>query len=76
MRTVGAHTVYHPIVTQYVKQFSRYNSPPMMRIKDFPITQERFIIDNRSLAEHIKHKWHFQRIQLNNFFVAHKDEEW
>jgi len=48
----------------------------MMRLRDFPITQEDFITVNRALAEHNENKWQFQKIQLKNFFVKHKDEEW
>jgi len=47
-----------------------------MSLKAFLITQDDNITDEEALAKYNEYKLQFKRNQLNEFFVAHKDEEW
>lgn len=50
--------------------------PPMMSFKAFLATQDDNISDNEAIEKYNDYKLEFQRQQLNEFFVAHKDDEW
>lgn len=50
--------------------------PPMMSFKAFLGTQEDSITDDEAIKRYNEYKLEFRRQQLNEFFVAHKDEEW
>lgn len=50
--------------------------PPMMTFKAFLGTQEDTITDEQAIKRYNEYKLEFRRQQLNEFFVAHKDEEW
>lgn len=75
MRDPGAHTVNHPVPPP-AEQSSGDTQPPMMSLKSFLITQDDNITDEEALAKYNEYKLQFKRNQLNEFFVAHKDEEW
>lgn len=48
----------------------------MMTFKAFLGTQEDTITDEEAIKRYNEYKLEFRRQQLNEFFVAHKDEEW
>lgn len=48
----------------------------MMTFKSFLATQEDTITDEEAIKRYNDYKLEFRRQQLNEFFVAHKDEEW
>lgn len=50
--------------------------PPMMTFKAFLATQDDNISDSEAIEKYNDYKLEFQRQQLNEFFVAHKDDEW
>lgn len=50
--------------------------PAMMTLKQFLATQDDSISDEVAVAKYNEYKVEFKRSQLNEFFVAHKDEEW
>ena len=50
--------------------------PVMMTFKAFLQTQDDSITDEESLHKYGEYKLEFQRQQLNEFFVHHKDFEW
>lgn len=50
--------------------------PAMMTLKQFLDTQDDGISDSEVLRKYSEYKLDFKRQQLNEFFVAHKDEEW
>jgi SERRATE/Ars2, N-terminal domain len=50
--------------------------PPMMTLKQFLATQDDSISDEIAITKYNEYKLEFKRSQLNEFFVAHKDEEW
>ncbi|XP_055692352.1 serrate RNA effector molecule homolog isoform X2 [Lutzomyia longipalpis] len=50
--------------------------PCMMTLKQFLATQDDAISDSDAIAKYNEYKLEFKRQQLNEFFVAHKDEEW
>jgi len=50
--------------------------PIMMTFKAFLSTQDDSITDEEALSKYGEYKIEFQRQQLNEFFVTHKDEEW
>ena len=50
--------------------------PPMMTFKAFLVTQEDSITDEEAIKRYNEYKMEFKRQQLNEFFIAHKDEEW
>lgn len=75
MRDPGAHTVSHPVPPP-VESSSGDTQPPMMSLKAFLITQDDNITDEEALSKYNEYKLQFKRNQLNEFFIAHKDEEW
>lgn len=50
--------------------------PCMMTLKQFLATQDDSISDSEAIQKYNDYKLEFKRQQLNEFFVAHKDEEW
>ena len=50
--------------------------PVMMTFKAFLQTQDDSITDEEALVKYGEYKLEFQRQQLNEFFVHHKDYEW
>lgn len=50
--------------------------PAMMTLKQFLATQDDSISDEIAVAKYNEYKVEFKRSQLNEFFVAHKEEEW
>uniref|UniRef100_A0A069DWV0 Serrate RNA effector molecule homolog n=1 Tax=Panstrongylus megistus TaxID=65343 RepID=A0A069DWV0_9HEMI len=50
--------------------------PPIMTFKAFLQTQDDNITDEEAIAKYAEYKLEFRRQQLNEFFVAHKEEEW
>lgn len=47
-----------------------------MTLKQFLATQDDSISDSDAIEKYNDYKLDFRRQQLNEFFVAHKDEEW
>ena len=47
-----------------------------MTFKAFLQTQDDSITDEEALHKYSEYKLEFQRQQLNEFFVSHKDDEW
>lgn len=50
--------------------------PPMLTLKQFLASQDDSISDSDAITKYNEYKLEFKRQQLNEFFVAHKDEEW
>ncbi|XP_075217478.1 arsenic resistance protein 2 isoform X2 [Lycorma delicatula] len=50
--------------------------PPMLTFKAFLQTQDDNITDDEAIRKYNEYKLEFRRQQLNEFFVAHKEEEW
>lgn len=50
--------------------------PSMLSFKSFLQTQDDSITDDEALDKYGEYKQEFNRQQLNEFFVAHKEEEW
>lgn len=50
--------------------------PAMMTFKAFLASQDDSITDEDAIKKYNDYKLEFRRQQLNEFFVAHKDEEW
>ncbi|XP_031357420.1 serrate RNA effector molecule homolog isoform X1 [Photinus pyralis] len=50
--------------------------PVMMSFKAFLAAQDDNISDSEAVEKYNEYKLEFQRQQLNEFFVAHKDDEW
>uniref|UniRef100_A0A1A9WHJ9 Serrate RNA effector molecule homolog n=1 Tax=Glossina brevipalpis TaxID=37001 RepID=A0A1A9WHJ9_9MUSC len=67
----GGHGAREPIVNNDMQ-----TQPAMMTLKQFLDTQDDGISDSEVLRKYSEYKLEFKRQQLNEFFVAHKDEEW
>jgi len=50
--------------------------PAMLNLKQFLDTQDENISDSEVMRKYTEYKTDFKRQQLNEFFVANKDEEW
>uniref|UniRef100_A0A1B6EMZ7 Serrate RNA effector molecule homolog n=2 Tax=Proconiini TaxID=565685 RepID=A0A1B6EMZ7_9HEMI len=50
--------------------------PPMLSLKAFLQSQDDNISDEEAIRKYNEYKLEFRRQQLNEFFVAHKEEEW
>lgn len=50
--------------------------PSMMSFKAFLAAQDDAITVDDAIVKYNEYKLEFRRQQLNEFFVAHKDEEW
>lgn len=48
----------------------------MMSLKAFLQSQDDNISDEEAIRKYNEYKLEFRRQQLNEFFVAHKEEEW
>jgi len=48
----------------------------MMSFKSFLVTQDDGITDEEAIRKYAEYKQEFNRQQLNEFFVTHKEEEW
>ncbi|KAK4873375.1 hypothetical protein RN001_015404 [Aquatica leii] len=55
---------------------STESQPVMMSFKAFLAAQDDNISDSEAVEKYNEYKLEFQRQQLNEFFVAHKDDEW
>ncbi|KAF2880946.1 hypothetical protein ILUMI_25227 [Ignelater luminosus] len=55
---------------------SESQQPVMMSFKAFLAAQDDNISDSEAVEKYNEYKLEFQRQQLNEFFVAHKDDEW
>lgn len=50
--------------------------PPIMTFKAFLASQDDMITDEEAIKKYTEYKLEFKRQQLNDFFMAHKEEEW
>ncbi|KAG8195771.1 hypothetical protein JTE90_004777 [Oedothorax gibbosus] len=50
--------------------------PAMMTFKQFLASQDDSIDDQEAVKKYNEYKLEFKRQQINEFFLAHKDEEW
>jgi hypothetical protein len=50
--------------------------PPMMTFKQYLATQDDGIDDQIAVKKYNEYKLEFKKKQINDFFTAHKDEEW
>lgn len=48
----------------------------MMTFKAFLASQDDMITDDEAIKKYTEYKLDFKRQQLNEFFLAHKEEEW
>lgn len=48
----------------------------MMSLKQFLATQDDSISDSDAITKYGEYKLDFKRQQLNEFFLAHKEEQW
>lgn len=48
----------------------------MLSLKVFLQSQDDNISDEEAIRKYNEYKLEFRRQQLNEFFVAHKEEEW
>lgn len=76
----GAHFGGHPPAASHPREPANnadmQTQLPMMTLKQFLDTQDDGISDSEVLRKYSDYKLDFKRQQLNEFFVAHKDEEW
>ena len=50
--------------------------PPLMSFKQFLASQDDNITDEEAIRRFNEYKMDFKKKQLNEFFDAHKEEEW
>ena len=50
--------------------------PQLLSFKAWLSTQDDTISDQEALVKYAEYKQEFKRQQLNEFFVAHREEEW
>ena len=50
--------------------------PHVLSFKSWLSTQDDSISDQDALSKYAEYKQEFKRQQLNEFFVAHREEEW
>jgi hypothetical protein len=50
--------------------------PPMMSFKQFLSSQDDNITDEEAIKKYNEYKVDFKKQQINEFFLAHKEEEW
>ena len=50
--------------------------PQLLSFKSWLSTQDDTISDQEALSKYAEYKQEFKRQQLNEFFVAHREEEW
>lgn len=67
----AGHTMREPAINTDIQ-----TQPQMLTLKQFLDTEEEGISDLEVMQKYSDYKQEFKRQQLNEFFVAHKDEEW
>ncbi|XP_072385964.1 serrate RNA effector molecule homolog isoform X1 [Diabrotica undecimpunctata] len=72
----GVNTYHQPAYRETMGSHTEGQQPPMMSFKAFLATQDDNISDSEAIEKYNDYKLEFQRQQLNEFFVAHKDDEW
>ncbi|CAG9857544.1 unnamed protein product [Phyllotreta striolata] len=72
----GGGGYHQPIHREPMPSHVEGQQPPMMSFKAFLATQDDNISDSEAIEKYNDYKLEFQRQQLNEFFVAHKDDEW
>nr|Q28WQ8.2 RecName: Full=Serrate RNA effector molecule homolog; AltName: Full=Arsenite-resistance protein 2 homolog [Drosophila pseudoobscura pseudoobscura] len=76
------HSAYHhashppPVRELPIIGGDTLTQPAMLNLKQFLDTQDENISDSEVMRKYTEYKTDFKRQQLNEFFVAHKDEEW
>lgn len=50
--------------------------PPMMSFKAFMEQCEENISDEEAVRKYSQYKLEFKRLQINEFFINHMEEEW
>ncbi|BFG05592.1 serrate RNA effector molecule homolog [Drosophila madeirensis] len=76
------HSAYHhashppPVRELPILGGDTLTQPAMLTLKQFLDTQDENISDSEVMRKYTEYKTDFKRQQLNEFFVAHKDEEW
>lgn len=50
--------------------------PPLIPFKQFLASQDDTISEEEAVARYNQYKLDFKKTQLNEYFLAHKDEEW
>jgi hypothetical protein len=58
------------------REDGRFFLPTILSFKAFLATQEDSITDDEAISKYAEYKLEFNRQQLNEFFVLHKEEEW
>lgn len=66
--------VHHPRESMAASDVQ--TQPCLMTLKQFLATQDDSISDSDAIEKYNDYKLEFKRQQMNEFFVAHKDEEW
>ena len=61
---------------QDLSEDGRTSLPTILSFKAFLSAQEDNITDDEAISKYGEYKLEFNRQQLNEFFVMHKDEEW
>ncbi|KAH8372799.1 hypothetical protein KR009_005134 [Drosophila setifemur] len=77
MHSAYSHAGHLPPVREPVNSNGdTLSQPAMLNLKQFLDTQDENISDSEVMRKYTEYKTDFKRQQLNEFFVAHKDEEW
>lgn len=63
-------------VITYCREMEFPTQPPMLTFKQFLSQQEDNISDQDAIKKYNEYKDEFKRQQINEFFLAHKEEEW
>lgn len=61
---------------EHVSNAEPQTQPCMLSLKHFLASQDDSISDSDAIQKYNEYKAEFKKQQLNEFFVAHKDEEW
>lgn len=72
----GGHQPPPGVPRDSPQQSTGETQPAMLTLKQFLATQDDSISDSDAIVKYNEYKVEFRRQQLNEFFVAHKDEEW
>uniref|UniRef100_A0A6P4FLN6 Serrate RNA effector molecule homolog n=1 Tax=Drosophila rhopaloa TaxID=1041015 RepID=A0A6P4FLN6_DRORH len=77
MHSAYSHAGHAPLAREQVSSGGdTLTQPAMLNLKQFLDTQDENISDSEVMRKYTEYKTDFKRQQLNEFFVAHKDEEW
>ncbi|XP_044315004.1 serrate RNA effector molecule homolog isoform X3 [Drosophila rhopaloa] len=77
MHSAYSHAGHAPPAREQVSSGGdTLTQPAMLNLKQFLDTQDENISDSEVMRKYTEYKTDFKRQQLNEFFVAHKDEEW